>query len=64
MPTKFILNAADLAYILKQIQIAEATSVGCSPGVAPVSVIQAIMDAYGVNVENAARQPCGTCLPW
>ncbi len=59
MPTNFVVNAADLAYILKQIKIGEATSIGYTPTVAPVSILQAIMDAYGVTAANAAQLPAG-----
>ena len=58
-PSNFVINTADLAYILKQIKIAEATSLGYTPAVAPVSILQAIMDAYGVTAANAAQLPAG-----
>ena len=59
MPSNFVVNAADLAYILKQIKIAEATSAGYTPAVAPVSILQAIMDAYGATAATAAQLPYG-----
>jgi len=57
MATSFTVNKADLEYILKQIKIAEATSIGYTN--APVSTVQAIMDAYGVTAANAAQLPAG-----
>ena len=59
MPTNFIINAADLYYILRQIKISEATSVGYTPSVAAVSTLQAIMNEYGVSAANAAQLPAG-----
>ena len=58
-PKNFVVNAADLAFILKQIKIAENTSAGYTPGVAPVSIQQAIMDAYSVSAANAGQLPAG-----
>ena len=58
-PKNFVVNAADLAYMLKQIKIAENTSAGYTPGVAPVSIQQAIMDAYSVSAANAGQLPAG-----
>jgi Ca2+-binding RTX toxin-like protein len=59
MPNNFVVNAADLAYILRQIKIAEASSIGYTPDVAPVSILQAIMNEYGANASNAALLPAG-----
>src|SRR5215210_3764221 len=59
MATNFIVNLADLTHILKQIKIAENTSIGYTPAVAPVSITQAIMDAYNVSAVNAAQLPFG-----
>lgn len=59
MATSFTVNKADLEFILKQIKIAEATSAGYTPAVAPVSIIQAIMDAYGLSAADAAIAPYG-----
>ncbi|MEA2780690.1 MAG: hypothetical protein QOK29_2234 [Rhodospirillaceae bacterium] len=59
MTTSFTVNKADLEFILKQIKIAEATSVGYTPAVAPVSILQAIMDAYGLSAADAAIAPYG-----
>lgn len=59
MATSFMVNKADLEFILKQIKIAEATSVGYTPAVAPVSIMQAIMDAYGLSAADAAIAPYG-----
>ena len=58
-PNNFVINAADLEYVLKQIKIAEATSAGYTPDVAPVSILQAIMDAYAVTAANATQMPAG-----
>jgi Ca2+-binding RTX toxin-like protein len=57
MATNFTVNKADLDYILKQIKIGEATSIGYTS--TPVSILQAIMDAYGVSAANAAQLPAG-----
>jgi Ca2+-binding RTX toxin-like protein len=59
MTTSFTVNKADLEFILKQIKISEATSVGYTPAVAPVSIQQAIMDAYGLSAADAAIAPYG-----
>jgi Ca2+-binding RTX toxin-like protein len=59
MATSFNINQADLAFILKQIQIAEATSEGYTPIIPPVSILQAIMDAYGLDATDAALAPFG-----
>src|SRR5687768_4543609 len=58
-PNNFVVNVADLKHVLKQIKIAEATSLGYTPAVAPVTILQAIMDAYGVSAVNAAQLPAG-----
>jgi Ca2+-binding RTX toxin-like protein len=55
--TSFNVNIDDMQYILKQIKIAEASSIGYSN--APVSITQAIMDAYGATAEAAALLPAG-----
>ena len=55
--TSFNINVDDLQFILKQIKIAEASSIGYSS--APVSILQAIMDAYGATAEAAALLPAG-----
>ncbi len=55
----FVVNTADLYYILRQIKISEATSVGYTPAVAPVTILQAIMNEYGVSAANAAQLPAG-----
>ena len=57
--TSFTVNKADFEFILKQIKIAEATSEGYTPAVAPVSILQAIQDAYGISAANAAIAPFG-----
>ncbi|MCY7397713.1 MAG: hypothetical protein LH466_02590, partial [Sphingomonas bacterium] len=58
-PKNFVVNAADLAYVLRQIKIAEATSAGYTPAVAPVSIQQAIMNEYSVSAANAGQLPAG-----
>ncbi|MCY7280103.1 MAG: hypothetical protein LH610_04260 [Sphingomonas bacterium] len=58
-PNNFVINAADLAYMLRQIKIAEATSAGYTPAVAPVSIVQAIMNEYSVSAANAGQLPAG-----
>ena len=57
MATSFTVNQADLEFILKQIKIAEATSVGYTA--TPVSIQQSIMNAYGVTAADAALMPFG-----
>ena len=59
MATSFTVNKADLEFILKQIKISEASSIGYTPAVAPVSIQQAIMDAYGLSAADAAIAPFG-----
>ena len=53
----FIVNAADLAFILEQIKLAESTSLAYTS--APKTILQAIMDTYGVNAASAAQLPNG-----
>jgi Ca2+-binding RTX toxin-like protein len=57
MATSFTVNKADLEYILKQIKISEATSLGYTS--TPVSTIQAIMNAYGASAATAQQLPAG-----
>ena len=57
MATSFNINVNDLQYILRQIKIAEATSIGYTS--APKTILQSIMDAYGVTAVNAAQLPAG-----
>ena len=52
MPTSFHINAADLAFILRQIRIAEAHTGG-------VSLTQAIQNEYGVSATDANLVPFG-----
>lgn len=59
MTTSFNINKADLEFILKQIKIAENTSLGYTPSIAPVSIKQAIMDAYGLSAADATIAPYG-----
>ncbi|MEQ1535734.1 MAG: peroxidase family protein [Burkholderiaceae bacterium] len=55
--TSFTINLADLAFMLRQIKIAEASSLAYSP--APVSILQAIMDEYSMSAEAASLSPFG-----
>ncbi|KQT09615.1 peroxidase family protein [Ramlibacter sp. Leaf400] len=55
--TAFSVNRADLDFILKQIKIAEATSIGYTS--TPKTIVQAIQEAYGVSVGDAAMLPYG-----
>jgi Ca2+-binding RTX toxin-like protein len=57
MATSFNINQADLAFILKQIKIAEDSSLAYNA--APKTILQAIMDAYGLDAANAAIAPFG-----
>lgn len=57
MATSFTVNKADLEFILNQIKISEATSIGYTA--TPVSILQAIMDSQGVTAEVAAQLPLG-----
>jgi hypothetical protein len=55
--TSFNINVDDLQYILKQIKIAEATSLGYTA--APLSMTAAIIAAYGGDATSAALLPAG-----
>jgi Ca2+-binding RTX toxin-like protein len=57
MTSSFNVNKADLQFILKQIGIAESTSLGYTS--TPLSIKQAIMDTYGLSASNAAIAPYG-----
>ena len=57
MATSFKVNLNDLAFILQQIKLAESTSAAYSA--APKTILQSIMDAYGVTEANAALLPYG-----
>jgi len=59
MTTRSTVNKADLELTLKEIKISEATSLGYTPAVAPVSILQAIQDAYGLSASDAAPAPFG-----
>ena len=59
MATSFNVNKADLSFILKQIKIAEDTSLGYTSLTPPKTIIQSIMDAYGISAANAAQLPAG-----
>ena len=54
MAENFIVNQHDLTYILKQIQIAELHA--NTPG---MTLVQAIMQVYGVSAADAALLPAG-----
>ena len=55
--TSFNINVDDLQYILKQIKIAEATSIGYTN--TPISILDSIIAAYGGNATSAAILPAG-----
>ena len=55
--TSFNINVDDLQYMLKQIKIAEATSIGYTS--APKTILQSIIDTYGGNAASAALLPAG-----
>jgi Animal haem peroxidase/FG-GAP-like repeat/RTX calcium-binding nonapeptide repeat (4 copies) len=57
MTSSFNINKADLEFILKQIKLAESTSIGYTA--APLSIKQAIMDTYGLSASDAAIAPYG-----
>jgi Ca2+-binding RTX toxin-like protein len=59
MTTNFTINQSDLEFILKQIKIGEDTSIAYTPTTAPVSIQQAIMNAYGLSAADAALAPFG-----
>lgn len=59
MATSFTVNKADLEFILRQIKIAERTSIGYTPESAPVSILQAIMEGYGLSAADATIAPFG-----
>jgi Ca2+-binding RTX toxin-like protein len=55
--TSFNVNVDDLQYILLQIKIAEASSIGYTS--TPKTILQAIMDAYNTSAAAAALLPAG-----
>ena len=57
MTTSFNVNLGDLQFILRQIKIGEASSEAYNA--APKTILQAIMDEYGVTAANAAQLPAG-----
>ncbi len=59
MATSFNVNINDLQYILRQIKIAEDSSIGYTPTTPTKTILQSIMDAYGVTAANAAQLPAG-----
>jgi Ca2+-binding RTX toxin-like protein len=57
MTSSFNINKADLEFILKQIQLAESTSIGYTA--APVSIQQAIINTHNLSASDAAIAPFG-----
>ncbi len=57
MATSFNVNKADLEFILKQIQLAESTSKAYTA--TPLTILQAIQNAYNVSASDAAILPFG-----
>ena len=55
--SSFNINVDDLQYMLKQIKIAEATSIGYTA--APKTILQSIIAAYGGDAISAALLPAG-----
>jgi Ca2+-binding RTX toxin-like protein len=55
--TSFNINVDDLNYILKQIMIAEASSIGYNAN--PLSILDSIIAAYGGDANSAALLPAG-----
>jgi hypothetical protein len=55
--TSFNINVDDLQYILKQIKIAEATSIGYTA--TPLSILDSIIATYGGDATSAALLPAG-----
>ena len=55
----FTVNIADLDYILKQIKIAEDTSEAYTPATPTKTILQSIMDTYGLSAADAAIAPFG-----
>ena len=59
MASSFIVNKADLEKILFQIKIAEDSSIGYQSVSETKTILQSIMDAYGISAANAAQLPAG-----
>ncbi|WP_434684985.1 peroxidase family protein [Pseudanabaena minima] len=59
MASSFIVNKADLEKILFQIKIAEDSSIGYQSVLETKTILQSIMDAYGISAANAAQLPAG-----
>lgn len=57
MASSFTINQADLAFILRQIKIGEASSQAYNA--APKTIQQAIMDEYGLSASDASIAPFG-----
>lgn len=57
MTTSFNVNINDLQFILRQIKIGEASSEAYDA--TPKTILQAIMDEYGVTAVNAQQLPAG-----
>jgi len=56
--TSFSVNKADLAFILKQIQVSDLHA-GTAPGSAPMSLTAAIQQVYGLSATDAAVSSFG-----
>ena len=57
--SSFNINTADLQFIMKQIVIAEDASEGYTPDTPTKSIIQSIMDTYGMTASDATIAPYG-----
>ena len=55
----FAVNIADLDYILKQIKIAEDTSEAYTPATPTKTILQSIMDTYGLDCRGRGNTPFG-----
>src|SRR3990172_12776036 len=55
----FTVNSADLDFILKQIIIAEDASEAYTPDTATKTILQSIMDTYGLSAADTAIAPFG-----
>ncbi len=59
MTTSFEVNTHDLAFILKQIRVAELQANGVQPDGIGYTTVEAIMEVYGVSAADAALLPAG-----
>ena len=55
----FAVNIADLEFILKQVKIAEDASEAYTPATPTKTILQSIMDTYGLTAADAAIAPFG-----